>query len=198
MGLAGCLGVAGEGSTSIGGAVTIDQAVEDDPFYDPTADEVLVVAADLSSAPLASFDPVGSPAPVIDGTAIAIGELGELVVGSWEAEDPDTGRVACIGYRIGSESASSQCDDPAAAGNPTIFFEVGCPAHDDPPEWWVFSVDGRVDALRIKLSDGTVVVGRDPDDTGLVAVEATGEPDRVTAQTTTGQVWLLDLVVSCS
>ena len=184
------------GSASIGGSVQIGQAAVDDPVYDPLTDAVLIEADETTSEALDTFEPVGSAGEIVEGSTVAIGRLGELEVGRWEAEDGI--RLACVGYRVGSTSTSSQCD-PAGPDvpNPTVFFDVTCPENEETPVWRVFTVDERVDALRVELPDGTSVVGIDPDDTGLVALEATGEVRRSTAQTTTGQVWLLDFVASC-
>lgn len=194
--LAGCLRVSEGGSASIGGSVQIDQAALDDPFFDPLTDALLIEADETTSEALDTFEPIGSAGEIIDGSTFAIGRLGELEVGRWEAEDG--GRLACVGYRVGSTSTSSQCDPVGAAvPNPTVFFDVTCLEGDETPVWRVFTVDERVDALRVELADGTSVVGIDPEDAGLVALEATGEVRRSTAQTTTGQVWVLDFVASC-
>lgn len=197
LAVAGCLASSSEVVSTTGGSVTLEQAVEEEPFYNPIIEQALIDSRLLSSRPLADFDAPTNDFDVVAGTVEGIGRLDELQVGRWEAEDDELGRLTCVGYAIGDVSEGSECAEDPPDENPRVFFQVVC-RNDEEPFWRVFSVDERVDAIRLEVADDITVVGDDRDDTGLVAAEAIGTVTRATVQTTTGQVWLADVAVGCS
>ena len=176
--------------SSVGGSVQLDQALEVDPFYNPIIEQALIDSRLLSSRPLIDFDPPEATGTVVPSSVMPIGQLDELRVGTWSADDDELGEIECFGYSLGSSSGARCGDDPPQAGSPEIFFEVNC-REGDPAHWWVYTVDERVDALRLNFEADVAVVGDDPLGTGLVAAEGIGTLVGAAAQTTTGQVWSL-------
>ena len=193
--LAACSGLSAGGS-SVTGSVLLDQAAESPPFYDPTTEQALIDSRQLSARPLAVFEPPSGVEGVVDESVVAIGQFSALRVGRWQVLDEELGLQECIGY-VTEGLSSGDCgrtnaDTPA----PEVFYQVDC-SSDDLPHWWMFTVDERIDALRVDIEADVSVVGDDPLDTGLVALEAIGNVVAATAQTTTGQVWTLGIDVAC-
>jgi hypothetical protein len=195
---AGCFGVYGEAETSIGGSVVLDQALEVAPFYSPIMDQALIDSRLLSSSPLVAFEPPPHAEGIVAGSSAPIGRLGELQVGRWTAIDDTLGVVDCVGFTRSDAGSGSECTErgPGSQPAPTIHYEVSC-SSTGPPHWFIFTVDERVDALHLVVEADVAVVGDDPRDTGLVAAEAIGDVTAATAQTTTGQVWVVDIAMDC-
>lgn len=193
---AACGGLAASGS-SVGGSVLLDRAADSPPFYEPIMEQALIDSRQLSARPLAAFEPPTGDKGVVGGSAAAFGRLGDLLVGKWQTVDDELGLMECIGFTFEPMGSGSECTQAGTERpGPEVFYQVECRG-DARPHWIVFTVDERIDALRVDVEADVSVVGDDPLDTGLVAVEAIGNVVAATAQTTTGQVWTLAIEVAC-
>lgn len=196
--LAACIGYSSDEGTTVAGSVQLGDAIEEAPFYHPINELALIDARHLSSRALTAFAPTSDVDGVIAGTVEPIGQLGPLRVGTWNADDPELGLVNCIGFFTSEGGSGSSCAEANAdVSLPEFNYEVTCQS-GEPMHWLAFTTDERVDSLRFDVADDVSVIGDDPDDTGLVAVEAVGAVVRALAQTTTGQVWAVPLAdVTC-
>ncbi len=185
------------GSTTVGGSVVLGQVLADEAFYDPGTGQATGDAWLVTSQPLSAFDVPDSGSPVADGSITPIGEAGDLQAATWRIDDAEFGRLDCFGFRMGGESSGAECGQPAAGeGDPSVFFELRC-SDGDPPEWHVFTIAETVAALRLEVEGDAAVVGADPEGTGLVAAAASGNVSRITAQTTGGEIRLVDIEAAC-
>ncbi len=193
--LAACGDVSG--STTVGGSVELGRVLAEEAFYDPVTRQAPSGARLVSSQPLAEFGVPDSGSPVVEGSMTPIGESGGLRVATWRIDDPELGTLECFGFRVAGESSGAECAQPAATGAAaSVFFELRCSA-EDPPAWQVFTIAATVAALRLEIEGGDAVVGADPEGTGLVAAAASGPVTRITAQTTAGEVRLVDVEAAC-
>lgn len=182
-------------SSSIGGSASLGPVLAEDPFYDEASGQVVGDARLVSSQPLADFDVPDGGSSLAAESVTPIGASGDLEVATWFIEDEELGTLDCIGFRIGSSSSGSTCgESPAAAEE--VSFQVAC-VEGEPPEWRAFTVADGVIALRLEVEGDLPAIGDDPNGTGLVAVEATGTVSRLTAQTASGEVRLIEVDLDC-
>lgn len=175
---------------SANGQALLKRSVGDAPFFDTTAGTLLVDGRLLSSSRLGEFEVPPFLGEAQSGSEVPIGRLDNLRVGTWQIGNVAFGPLPCVGYIVTEDVAGGDCstDDPAE-NLPAVYWHVGC-RPDNAQEWYAFSIDERVTAIRLEFAGGSTVVGADTTRVGLVAVQGSGTLQRATAQTSDGAVWL--------